>query len=152
MELRGGHRRNSSRPRIGDQTGSQPFRRDPLLHSLGGSLEVSGAALAGANRLAAMAPAAGHIVHMPAHVYIRNGRLRAAVKTNQDAAAVDQAYIKRSGAQGNLSPDVLQSQPALHRHVCSHEWRTTLKPTKMPACWQLTWRPMSRTCRRWKAS
>jgi tetratricopeptide (TPR) repeat protein len=57
-------------------------------------------ALAGANKLAAMAPAAGHIVHMPAHVYIRTGDYAAAVKTNQDAAAVDRAYIKSSGAQG----------------------------------------------------
>ncbi|MGD0268785.1 MAG: hypothetical protein ABSB14_06950, partial [Candidatus Sulfotelmatobacter sp.] len=38
-------------------------------------------ALAGANRLAALAPAAGHIVHMPAHVYIRTGDYEAAVKT-----------------------------------------------------------------------
>src|SRR5437667_401687 len=57
-------------------------------------------AMAGANRLAAMAPAAGHIVHMPAHVYIRTGDYAAAVKTNQEAAAVDEAYIKASGAQG----------------------------------------------------
>jgi tetratricopeptide (TPR) repeat protein len=57
-------------------------------------------ALAGANRLAALAPAAGHIVHMPAHVYIRTGDYQAAVKTNQDAAAADRAYIKSSGAQG----------------------------------------------------
>src|SRR3981081_2142927 len=51
-------------------------------------------ALAPANRLAAMAPAAGHIVHMPAHVYIRTGDYQAAVKTNQDAAIVDRAYLK----------------------------------------------------------
>src|SRR5215831_15817514 len=57
-------------------------------------------ALAGANRLAALAPSAGHIVHMPAHVYIRTGDYASAVKTNQEAAAVDQAYIKASGAQG----------------------------------------------------
>jgi len=57
-------------------------------------------ALAYANRLAAMAPAAGHIVHMPAHVYIRTGDYEAAVKTNQEAAEVDRAYIKASGAQG----------------------------------------------------
>ena len=57
-------------------------------------------ALAGANRLAALAPSAGHIVHMPAHVYIRTGDYDAAVKTNQQAAAVDRAYIKASGAQG----------------------------------------------------
>src|SRR5216684_4032364 len=57
-------------------------------------------ALAAANRLAAMAPAAGHIVHMPAHVYIRTGDYAAAVKVNEEAAAVDRAYIKASGAQG----------------------------------------------------
>jgi len=57
-------------------------------------------ALAGANRLAALAPGAGHIVHMPAHVYIRTGDYEAAVKTNEQAAEVDRAYIKASGAQG----------------------------------------------------
>ncbi|MGH9502067.1 MAG: hypothetical protein ACRD20_04380 [Terriglobales bacterium] len=57
-------------------------------------------ALAAANRLAAMAPAAGHLVHMPAHVYIRTGDYAAAVKTNYLAAAADRAYIKASGAQG----------------------------------------------------
>ena len=57
-------------------------------------------ALAGANKLAALAPAAGHIVHMPAHVYIRTGDYDAAVKTNEQAAEVDRAYIKASGAQG----------------------------------------------------
>jgi tetratricopeptide (TPR) repeat protein len=57
-------------------------------------------ALAGANKLAAMAPAAGHLVHMPAHVYIRTGDYEAAVKTNQLAAAADRAYIKASGVQG----------------------------------------------------
>jgi tetratricopeptide (TPR) repeat protein len=57
-------------------------------------------ALAGANRLAELAPAAGHIVHMPAHVYIRTGDYEAAVKTNEVAANVDRAYIKATGAQG----------------------------------------------------
>ena len=57
-------------------------------------------ALAGANRLAALAPNAGHIVHMPAHVYIRTGDYEEAVKTNEQAAAVDRAYIKATGAQG----------------------------------------------------
>ena len=57
-------------------------------------------ALAYANKLAAMAPNAGHIVHMPAHVYIRTGDYEAAVKTNEEAAAVDRAYIKATGAQG----------------------------------------------------
>jgi tetratricopeptide (TPR) repeat protein len=57
-------------------------------------------ALAGANKLAALAPNAGHIVHMPAHIYIRTGDYEAAVQTNQKAAEVDRTYIKETGAQG----------------------------------------------------
>jgi tetratricopeptide (TPR) repeat protein len=60
-------------------------------------------ALAGANRLAAMAPGAGHIVHMPGHIYIRTGDYAAAVKTNEAAAIADRAYIKASGEQGLYS-------------------------------------------------
>ena len=57
-------------------------------------------ALAGAKQLASLAPGAGHIVHMPAHIYIRTGDFEAAVKTNEQAAAIDRAYIKATGAQG----------------------------------------------------
>lgn len=57
-------------------------------------------ALAGANRLAALAPGAGHIVHMPAHVYIRTGDYDAAVRTNEEAAKVDEAYIEATGVKG----------------------------------------------------
>src|SRR5271163_1437886 len=83
------------------------IRRDPnhlgAIHYYIHATEASSnpeRALAGANRLAALAPNAGHIVHMPAHVYIRTGDYEAAVKTNEQAAAVDRAYIKASGAQG----------------------------------------------------
>ena len=83
------------------------IKRDPdhlgALHYYIHAVEASNSperALAGANRLAALAPAAGHIVHMPAHVYIRTGDYAAAVKTNQQAAAVDRAYIESSGVQG----------------------------------------------------
>ena len=60
-------------------------------------------ALAGANRLAQLAPAAGHIVHMPAHIYIRTGDYEAALQTNQKAALVDQAYIQTGVAPGIYS-------------------------------------------------
>src|SRR3989454_10479574 len=83
------------------------MRRDPnhmgAIHYYIHAVEASPnpeRALAGANKLASLAPAAGHIVHMPAHVYIRTGDYESAVKTNEEAAAVDQAYIKASGAQG----------------------------------------------------
>jgi tetratricopeptide (TPR) repeat protein len=57
-------------------------------------------ALAAANRLAALAPAAGHLVHMPGHIYIRTGDFEAAVKTNHLAAAADRDYMKANGAAG----------------------------------------------------
>lgn len=57
-------------------------------------------ALAAANRLAALAPAAGHLVHMPAHVYIRTGDFDSAVKTNELAAAADRSYIQAHGGEG----------------------------------------------------
>jgi tetratricopeptide (TPR) repeat protein len=83
------------------------MKRDPnhlgAIHYYIHAVEASATperALAGADRLAAMAPAAGHIVHMPAHVYIRTGDYEAAVKTNEQAASVDRAYIKATGVQG----------------------------------------------------
>jgi tetratricopeptide (TPR) repeat protein len=60
-------------------------------------------ALAAANRLAALAPAAGHLVHMPGHVYIRTGDFEAAVKTNLLAAAADHAYLEPRGFKGMYS-------------------------------------------------
>ena len=39
-------------------------------------------ALASADRLGALAPGAGHLVHMPAHIYIRTGRFHDAVEAN----------------------------------------------------------------------
>lgn len=83
------------------------IKRDPnhlgAIHYYIHSVEASGSperALAGANRLASLAPNAGHIVHMPAHIYIRTGDYEAAVKTNEQAAEVDRAYIKQNGAEG----------------------------------------------------
>jgi tetratricopeptide (TPR) repeat protein len=83
------------------------MKRDPnhlgALHYYIHTVEASNSperALPAANRLAGLAPGAGHIVHMPAHVYIRTGDYAAAAKTNEDAAAVDRAYIQKSGVQG----------------------------------------------------
>lgn len=46
-----------------------------------------------AERLAALMPAAGHIVHMPGHIYIRVGRYREAVEANRHATHADETYI-----------------------------------------------------------
>jgi tetratricopeptide (TPR) repeat protein len=101
------------------------IRRDPnhlgAIHYYIHSVEASRSperALAGANRLASLAPAAGHIVHMPAHIYIRTGDYDAAVKTNQKAAAADEAYIQASSAQG-LYPMMYYSHNLHFIAMCS---------------------------------
>jgi tetratricopeptide (TPR) repeat protein len=53
-------------------------------------------ALAPARRLAAQMPGAGHLVHMPSHIYYRVGLYREAMTANRDAVLVDEAYLKRS--------------------------------------------------------
>ena len=55
---------------------------------------------------------------MPAHVYIRTGDYEAAVKTNEQAAAVDRAYIKASGVQG-LYPMMYYSHNLHFIAMCS---------------------------------
>ncbi|MEP7271162.1 MAG: hypothetical protein ABI882_06635 [Acidobacteriota bacterium] len=57
-------------------------------------------ALISAKRLESAAPAAGHLVHMPGHIYLRTGDFEAAAKSNEAAAEADRAYIRRTGAGG----------------------------------------------------
>lgn len=53
-------------------------------------------ALPYANRLARLAPGAGHLVHMPAHIYFRVGLYRQSLETNKRAMAVDERYFAMS--------------------------------------------------------
>jgi len=53
-------------------------------------------ALLPARRLAAQMPGAGHIVHMPAHIYYRVGLYRESLEANKRAIAVDEHYFKTS--------------------------------------------------------
>ncbi len=55
---------------------------------------------ASADRLRFLVPAAGHLVHMPGHTYIRIGRYADAVAANRRAEAADEAYITTCRAQG----------------------------------------------------
>ncbi len=56
--------------------------------------------IAAAERLAKIAPGAGHLVHMPAHIYFRVGRYNDASQANQAAAKADEAYIAKYKPQG----------------------------------------------------
>ena len=53
-----------------------------------------------ADKLASLMPGAGHIVHMPSHIYIRVGRYKDAVISNQKAILADEDYISQCFAQG----------------------------------------------------
>ncbi len=54
-----------------------------------------------ADRLRGAAPGAGHLVHMPSHIYLRLGRYKDALDVNKDAAEADERYIAANpGVQG----------------------------------------------------
>jgi hypothetical protein len=83
------------------------LRRDPnhigAIHYYIHAVEASNTperALAYAPQLPTLVPAAGHLVHMPAHVYARTGDYEAAALSNKYAARVDEAYMKARGAGG----------------------------------------------------
>lgn len=47
-----------------------------------------------AERLASLMPGAGHLVHMPGHIYIRVGRYEDAIEANRHAVHADETYIQ----------------------------------------------------------
>ncbi|MGH7599446.1 MAG: tetratricopeptide repeat protein, partial [bacterium] len=57
-------------------------------------------AMAAADRLGDLIPGAGHLVHMPGHIYIRTGRYNDAVIANEKAIKADGDYITQCHAQG----------------------------------------------------
>ncbi len=57
-------------------------------------------AVPSADRLGSLMPAAGHLVHMPSHIYIRVGRYKDAVESNQNAILADEDYISQCFSQG----------------------------------------------------
>jgi tetratricopeptide (TPR) repeat protein len=59
-----------------------------------------------ADRLAALAPGAGHLVHMPGHIYLRTGRYRDASLANDNAVKADEAYLKANRVAGNMTYEI----------------------------------------------
>jgi tetratricopeptide (TPR) repeat protein len=56
-----------------------------------------------ADRLAGLMPGAGHLVHMPSHIYMRVGRYTDSYEVNRRAVAADENYITQCRAQ-NIYP------------------------------------------------
>jgi hypothetical protein len=47
-----------------------------------------------------LVPGTGHLVHMPGHIFLQTGDYELAAKTNVNAAAADEAFVRRTGATG----------------------------------------------------
>jgi tetratricopeptide (TPR) repeat protein len=77
-------------------------RHEGALHYQIHALEAADAeaALPAADTLRGLAPGAGHLVHMPSHVYMQVGRYADALEDNRRAAQADEGYLTQCRAQG----------------------------------------------------
>ncbi len=57
-------------------------------------------AIPSANRLLTLVPGAGHLVHMPGHIFLQTGDFELAATANMKAAEADKAFVERTGAKG----------------------------------------------------
>lgn len=86
------------------ESGLQKWPQHPglnhfYIHAVEASAEPA-RAMASAELLRDLVPAAGHLVHMPAHIFIRTGRYHDAVVANERAIAADSSYLTQCHAQG----------------------------------------------------
>jgi tetratricopeptide (TPR) repeat protein len=60
-------------------------------------------ALSSAEKLGALAPIVGHLVHMPSHIYFRLGRYRDAMQANAAAVQADRDYSAATGTESDYA-------------------------------------------------
>ncbi len=82
-----------------ERSPKHPLALHLYIHAIEASSDP-GRAEQAADTLADLVPGAGHLVHMPAHIYWRVGRYHDASEANVRAADVDEAYIAQCNAQG----------------------------------------------------
>ena len=82
-----------------DKDPNHPLAIHLYIHAVEASSDP-GRAEEAADRLADLVPGAGHLVHMPSHIYWRVGRYEDASLANIAAAKVDEEYIAQCNAQG----------------------------------------------------
>ncbi|MFO0689490.1 MAG: tetratricopeptide repeat protein [Myxococcota bacterium] len=83
------------------------LRRDPdhpganhfYIHAVEASKNLE-RAIPSAERLTKLAPGAGHLVHMPGHIFLQTGDYDVAAQTNVAAAEADRRFVERTGASG----------------------------------------------------
>jgi tetratricopeptide (TPR) repeat protein len=85
--------------RVLSQSPEHPGANHYYIHAVEASRHPERAEPA-ADRLARLMPGAGHVVHMPAHIYQRVGRYADASQANRKAAEVDLAYLARTDPPG----------------------------------------------------
>ena len=79
----------------------------------------AGRAEAYADKLPALVPGAGHLVHMPGHIYLRTGRYHDASLANENAIKADQAYFAGDAVAGNMMYQVGYFPHNFHFFVAS---------------------------------
>jgi len=72
------------------------------IHAVEASLQPE-RALACADTLADLMPGAGHLVHMPAHIYARVGQYHHSAEQNARAARVDEQYLAHQSPSGDYA-------------------------------------------------
>ena len=85
----------STLERVLDLNPNLPLGHHLYIHALEASPHPE-KALSSAARLPALVSGSGHLVHMPAHIYIRIGWYRDALVANQRAVRVDEEYLHHS--------------------------------------------------------
>jgi len=66
-------------------------------------------ALPSAMRLGKIAPGAGHLVHMPAHITIQTGDYEFSLEVNEKAEAADRTYLEKTGTKSGIYPAMYYS-------------------------------------------
>ncbi len=79
-----------------------------------------------ANRLVTLVPAAGHLVHMPSHIWMQTGRYDDAADCNRRAAALDDAWF-----EGDPNAGEYRVYMAHNRHFLA--WAATMQGRKREA-------------------
>ena len=81
------------------QSPNHPLANHLYIHAIEAS-PYPGKAIPHAERLATLVPGSGHLIHMPAHIYLRVGRYHDAAWAHQKAVAVDHRYLSHEHAEG----------------------------------------------------